>query len=113
MVAVFRGPMCQAGPQLYEVCPQLGLTRCRGRALEPLGAADSKDGIPAHLKQGAGVLIDRNVLSLSRSFDVILEYWVDAGDKLAHSGPHFSLVEPYPQSPVARHKPRQYVQHAV
>lgn len=76
--------MCQAGRQLHEVGPEFGLSRCRRRALEPLGAAESKNGFLAHLKKCARVLVERNVLRLSSRFDVVLKYGIDIGNKLAH-----------------------------
>ena len=79
--------MGQAGPQPDEVGPEFGMTSCRGRALQALGAADSKDGVPADLQQGACIVIDRNVLRLSRRFDVVLECRIDAGDEFAQRPP--------------------------
>lgn len=75
--------MGQAGPQLHEIGSQFGLTRCRGGSFQPIGAPVSKDGLPAYLKKCARVLVERNLLRLGRSLDVVLEYGIDVGNKLA------------------------------
>jgi len=84
------------------------LTRCRSRALQPIGAPDSKERIPPNLKEGARILIEGNALSLSGSLDVVFKNWIDVGDELAQGATSVTVCSPttITKRAVLRHMPK-------